>query len=44
VVAYCRDSGGEEQERSTQQQVEVIQEYAAYHGLILERVYIDDAR
>jgi hypothetical protein len=44
AVAYCRDSGGEEQERSTQQQVEVIREYCAQHNLILERVYVDDAK
>src|SRR5271165_6786387 len=44
VVAYCRDSGGEEQDRSTQQQAEVIHEYCLHFGLVLELVYSDDAR
>ncbi|MCC7208173.1 MAG: recombinase family protein [Anaerolineae bacterium] len=44
VVAYCRDSGGEEQERSTLQQVDVIREYCAHHNLILDQFYVDDAK
>ncbi len=44
VVAYCRDSGGEEQERSVQQQIQTVREYCDHHGLILERVYADEAR
>ena len=44
VMAYCRDSGGEDQERSTQQQTSAIREYCDFHGLILEHVYVDDAR
>ena len=44
VVAYCRDSGGEEQDRSVQQQMQTVQEYCQHHGLVLERVYADEAR
>ena len=35
VVAYGRDSGGEEQERSVDQQIKVYQAYCAHFGLIL---------
>ena len=41
VVAYCRDSGGDEQDRSVQQQVQTVNEYCQHHGLILEQVYSD---
>jgi DNA invertase Pin-like site-specific DNA recombinase len=44
VVAYCRDSGGEEQDRSVAQQIETIREYCAHHGLVLERIYSDESR
>jgi hypothetical protein len=44
VVAYCRDSGGEDQDRSVQQQIEVIHEYCDHHQLILERIYADEAK
>jgi hypothetical protein len=44
VVAYCRESGGEEQDRSVTQQVSVVREYCAYHGLVLEQIYIDEAK
>src|SRR3989304_10184891 len=44
VVVYCRDSGGEEQDRSVAQQVEVAREYCAHHSLILERTFIDEAK
>lgn len=44
VIAYCRDSGGDEQDRSVSQQVEVAQEYCQRHRLILEQVYTEEAR
>src|SRR5688572_8202413 len=44
VVAYCRDSGHEEQDRSVSQQTQAMREYCAHHQLILERIYIDEAR
>lgn len=44
VVAYCRDSGNEEQERSVRQQQAAIEEYCQTHQLVLERFYIDEAR
>ncbi|NUQ05970.1 MAG: recombinase family protein, partial [Anaerolineae bacterium] len=44
VVIYCRDSGGEEQDKSVGQQVEAAEEYAARHGLRALCVYRDDAR
>lgn len=44
VVVYCRDSGGEEQDRSISQQVETAREYCSAHGLILERTYVDEAK
>ena len=44
VVAYCRDSGGEEQDRSVQQQIQVVREFCSAHGLILERTYVDEAK
>lgn len=44
VVVYCRDSGGEEQDRSVAQQVEAAREYCDQHNLLLEHVYIDEAR
>ena len=44
VVVYCRDSGGEEQDRSVSQQVETAREYCQHHNLVLEKVYIDEAR
>src|SRR5947208_2140855 len=44
VVAYCRDSGGDEQDRSVQQQIRVIHEYCHLHQLILEKIYYDEAR
>jgi DNA invertase Pin-like site-specific DNA recombinase len=44
VAASARDSGGEEQERSVRQQVEAIREYCAHHRLVLEKVYIDEAK
>lgn len=44
VVAYCRDSGNEDQERSVSQQQEAIREYCAKHSLVLERIYTDTAK
>lgn len=44
VVAYCRDSGGEEQERSVRQQTQAVEEYCNRHGLVLEQVYLDEAK
>jgi len=44
VVVYCRDSGGEEQDRSVSQQVDTAREYCQHHNLVLEKVYIDEAR
>lgn len=44
VIAYCRDSGGEEQDRSIQQQTQTVREYCNKHGLVLERIYADEAR
>lgn len=44
VVVYCRDSGGEEQDRSVSQQIEAAREYCQHHNLVLEKVYIDEAR
>ncbi len=44
VVGYCRDSGGEEQDRSVSQQADTIREYCAHHHLILDELYLDEAR
>ena len=44
VVGYCRDSDGEEQERSVAQQDVAMHEYCDYWGLVLERVYKDEVR
>src|SRR5690606_30453494 len=44
VVIYCRDSGGEEQDRSVQQQIDTAREYCQYHNLVVDRVYVDEAR
>ncbi len=44
VVGYCRDSGGEEQDRSVSQQADTIREYCAHHHLVLDRLYLDEAR
>lgn len=44
VVIYCRDSGGEEQDRSVQQQIETAREYCQHHNLVVDRVYVDEAR
>ncbi len=44
VVAYARDSGGEEQERSVDQQIEVYREYCRQHNLVLTEIFTDRAR
>lgn len=44
VWAYLRDSGGPKQDRSTDQQLAVIESYCTQHGLALARVYRDVAR
>lgn len=44
VVVYCRDSGGEEQDRSVQQQMDVAREYCDHHNLVLEQTYVDEAK
>lgn len=44
VVGYCRDSGGEEQDRSVSQQADTIREYCAFHNLVLDKLYLDEAR
>lgn len=43
-VGYSRDSGGDSQDRSVLQQQEAIREFCAAHGLILEFIYVDEAR
>ena len=44
VVGYFRDSGGDEQERSVDQQRRVAEEYCQRHHLVLARVFADEAR
>lgn len=44
VIAYCRDSGGDDQDRSIAQQMATIREYCIRHRLILETIYVDEAK
>lgn len=44
VVLYTRDSGGEEQDTSVEQQIDAAREYCQFHGLVLEHVYADEAK
>ena len=44
VAGYFRDSGGDEQERSVDQQRRVAQEYCHQHHLVLVRVFANEAR
>ena len=44
VVAYLRDSGGDEQDLSTQQQELQLQEWCSANSLVLSHLYIDAAR
>lgn len=41
VWAYLRDSGGPTQDRSVDQQREVVIEYCQRHGLVLDRIFAD---
>lgn len=43
VDVYCRDSGGETQERSIGQQREMALEYIDAHHLVLNEIYTDEA-
>ena len=43
-VAYLRDSGGPDQDNSTDQQLESISAYAEEHGLVVTRYFRDRAR
>ena len=43
VIAYARDSGGQNQQESIGQQTRVITDYCQTHGLILARIYSDTA-
>lgn len=44
VVVYCRDSGGDEQDRSVTQQMEVAREYCQHHNLVLDKLYVDESK
>ncbi len=44
VVAYARDSGGDEQERSVDQQLQLYTEYCCHFGLTLVEGFADRAR
>ena len=44
VVGYFRDSGGEEQERSVDEQRRVAQQHCQQHHLVLVRGFADEAR
>ncbi|MEJ2735741.1 MAG: recombinase family protein [Anaerolineae bacterium] len=44
VAGYFRDSGGDEQERSVDQQRRVAEEYCQQHHLALVRIFADEAR
>ena len=43
VIAYCRDSGGQNQEQSIGQQQRAITAFCEEHKLILRKVYADTA-
>jgi hypothetical protein len=43
VIAYFRDSGGDEQERSVAQQQAEAQAYCERHHLALGRCFVDEA-
>jgi DNA invertase Pin-like site-specific DNA recombinase len=42
VWAYCRDSGGEEQDIETQKHA--VLDYIEVNGLVLDRLFVDEAR
>lgn len=44
VFTYARDSGGEDQERSVDEQIRLYDAYAEQHGLIIARHFQDRAR
>ncbi|GAB4514660.1 MAG: hypothetical protein OHK0046_17070 [Anaerolineae bacterium] len=44
VVVYCRDSGGDEQDRSITQQIDVAREYCQHHNLVLDKLYVDESK
>lgn len=44
VYAYLRDSGGDSQELSVAQQMEQVHKYCNRHGLVLQRVFVDEAK
>ena len=44
VFTYARDSGGEDQERSVDEQIRIYDAYAEQHGLIIARHFQDRAR
>jgi site-specific DNA recombinase len=44
IWAYCRDSGGEEQQDSVASQRRAIEEYCEEHNLILLYVYTDEGK
>jgi DNA invertase Pin-like site-specific DNA recombinase len=44
VWGYLRDSGGESQDRSVDQQIAVFQTYCQKHQLVAERLFADEAR
>ncbi len=44
VAGYFRDSGGDEQERSVDQQRRVAEEYCQQHHLVLVKLFADEAR
>ena len=44
VWAYCRDSGGADQEMSIEQQRDELVSYCQKHGLVLAHVFADEAK
>ncbi len=44
ILFYTRDSGGETQDQSVDQQIAVLKPWAAAHGLQLHHIYTDRAR
>ena len=44
VWAYCRDSGGEEQQDSVASQRRAIEDYARRHNVLVVQVFTDEAR
>src|SRR6516164_6320836 len=41
---YCRDSGGESQDRSVKQQLDLALDYCARFGLVVGNIYLDRAK